>query len=87
MICLSQADARQDLAPKTKLARGSILVRLRRGAREVNTLAEHRAGATPALIERFDTEPFSDFSQMSKLYRARSLLYRRQILQANTRWN
>ena len=26
------------------------------------------------------------FSQMSKLYRARSLLYRRQILQENTRW-
>ena len=24
---------------------------------------------------------------MSKLYRARSLLYRRQILQVNTRWN
>ena len=26
------------------------------------------------------------FSQMSKLYRARSLLYRRQILQENIRW-
>ena len=26
------------------------------------------------------------FSQMSKLYRARSLLYRRQILQVNIRW-
>ena len=29
------------------------------------------------LVERFDIEPFSDFSQMSKLHRARSLLYRR----------
>ena len=39
------------------------------------------------LVERFDIEPFPDFfSQMSKLYRARSLLYRRQILQQNIRW-
>ena len=39
------------------------------------------------LVERFDIEPFPDFlAKMSKLYRARSLLYRRQILQENIRW-
>ena len=40
------------------------------------------------LVERFDIEPFPDFffSQISKLHRARSLLYRRQILQVNIRW-
>ena len=34
---------------------------------------------------RYRTFPWF-FSQMSKLYRARSLLYRRQILQVNSRW-
>ena len=34
---------------------------------------------------RYRTFPWF-FSQMSKLYRARSLLYRRQILQVNIRW-
>ena len=44
------------------------------------------AGVHP-LVERFDIEPYSDFfSQMIKLYRARSPLYRRQILQENIRW-
>ena len=40
------------------------------------------------LVERFDIEPFPDFffSQISKLHRARSLLYRRQISQENIRW-
>ena len=45
------------------------------------------AAAARNLVERFDIEPFPDFFiQMSKLYRARALLYRRQILQANIRW-
>ena len=44
-----------------------------------------------ALVERFGIEPFPDFfrtsfSKMSKLLRALSLLYRRQILQENMRW-
>ena len=34
---------------------------------------------------RYRTFPWF-FSQMNKLYRARSLLYRRQILQVNIRW-
>ena len=39
------------------------------------------------LVERFDIEPFPDFFiQMSKLYRGRSLLYRRQILEVNICW-
>ena len=45
------------------------------------------AGAS-ALVERFDIELFFDFfSQISKLYGVRSLLYRRPILQENIRWN
>ena len=41
-----------------------------------------------SLVERFDSEPYCDFSAkiMTKLHRARSLLYRRQILQENMRW-
>ena len=40
-----------------------------------------------SLVERFDIEPSSHFfSQMIKVYRARSRLYRRQILQENIRW-
>ena len=40
------------------------------------------------LVERFDTERYSDlfFSQMIKLYTARSLLYRRQSWQEHIRW-
>ena len=42
---------------------------------------------TKTLVERFDTEPYSDFfSQMIKLSRARYLLYRRQSLQENMCW-
>ena len=38
-------------------------------------------------VEGFDIESLRwFFSQMSKLYRARSLLYRRQILQENIIW-
>ena len=53
-------------------------------------LAAGSGSAARALVERFDIEPCSDFSskwyQMIKLYRARSMLYRRQILQENIRW-
>ena len=43
------------------------------------------AGAPLSWKVRYRTFPWF-FSQMSKLYRARSLLYRRQILQENIRW-
>ena len=45
--------------------------------------------AVAALVERFYIGLLSDFSAkilMIKFYRARSLLYRRQILQENIRW-
>jgi hypothetical protein len=44
------------------------------------------AAGVGALVERFDTEPYSVFSAMIKLDRARSPLYRRHILQENIRW-
>ena len=47
------------------------------------------AKTSRTLVERFDIEPYSDFSAnliSTKLYRARSPLYRRQILQENIRW-
>ena len=43
------------------------------------------AGEDLSCKVRYRTFPWF-FSQMSKLYRARSLLYRRQILQVNIRW-
>ena len=38
------------------------------------------------LVEMFDIEPYWFFNQSIKLYKALSLLYRRQILQENIRW-
>ena len=46
------------------------------------TEAAAAKAAADALVERFDIEPY-----MIKLYRARSLLYRRQLLQENIRWS
>ena len=37
-------------------------------------------------LERFDIESYSDCSSKRLRYKARSLLYRRQILQRNIRW-
>ena len=45
----------------------------------------HRRWSCLSWKVRYRTIPWF-FSQMSKLYRARSLLYRRQILQWNIRW-
>ena len=48
--------------------------------------ARQRPRLRPALVERFDIEPYSDFpAKLFKLDRARSRLYRGQILQENMR--
>ena len=49
------------------------------------TSSAARAGVDLSWKVRYRTFPWF-FSQMSKLYKARSLLYRRQILQENIRW-
>ena len=50
-----------------------------------STWGEPRRSACLSWKVRYRTFPWF-FSQMSKLYRARSLLYRRQNLQVNIRW-
>ena len=58
--------------------------------------AQQERGSSPlqrenALVKRFDIEPYSVFSAkwsnfIGLVHRARSLLYRRQMLQENIRW-
>ena len=53
-------------------------------------LSQAPAAPAPTLVERFDIEPYSDFpakwSNFIVLVLLR-VLYRRQILQQNIRWN